>query len=44
MATPTVQPNLWEQLTPEQQARILAVLVQMLLRQLAPSEGPHDGQ
>jgi hypothetical protein len=44
MATLTLPPNLWEQLTPEQQARILAVLVQMLLSRLAPSEVADEPQ
>lgn len=39
---PTNRPNLWEQLTPEQQARIIAVLVQMLLRHLSPAKVADD--
>ena len=36
-------PTLWEQLSPEQQARLIAVLVQILLRRLAVSaEAVHD--
>jgi hypothetical protein len=39
----TTQQTLWEQLSPEQQARIIAVLVEMLLRHLArPVEAAHD--
>jgi hypothetical protein len=38
----TVQPSLWEQLTPEQQERIIAILVQMLLRHVTTVEVAHD--
>jgi len=39
---PTNQPNLWEQLTSEQQDRIIAILVQMLLRNVIAVELAHD--
>lgn len=39
---PTSQPNLWPQLTPEQQARIISALLQMVLRRLSPQEVAHD--
>jgi hypothetical protein len=38
----TVEPSLWEQLTPEQRDRVLAVLVQMLLRHVTALEVAHD--
>jgi len=38
----TDQPNLWEQLTREQQDRIIAILVQMLLRRLTIVEVAHE--
>ncbi len=42
MLMPSNQPNLWEQLTPEQQERIIALLVQMLLRHLTLLEVAHE--
>jgi len=39
----TTEPSLWSQLSPEQQARIVAILVQMLLRlPTRPVEAVHD--
>jgi hypothetical protein len=36
-------PTLWDQLTPEQRARIIAILVQMLLHLVSqPMETSHD--
>ena len=41
MQNPTL--TLWEQLTPEQRARIIAILVQMLLHLVnQPMEAGHD--
>ncbi len=40
----TEQPNLWEQLPPEQQDRIIALLVQMLLCQASALEVAHDSE
>jgi len=40
---PTTEPPLWQQLSREQQARIIALLVQILLRHLSPPpEVAHD--
>jgi hypothetical protein len=39
---PTIQPVPWEQLTPEQQASIVAILVQMLMHYLTANEASHD--
>jgi uncharacterized membrane protein YhfC len=36
------QPMLWEQLSPEQRARIIAILVQMLLQLWIQQEVQHD--
>ena len=44
MAMPSTPTELWQQLTPEQQARIIAVLVQMLVGHLTPSEVADDAQ
>ncbi len=42
---PTSEPNLWDQLNAEQRARIIAALVQMLLRHLTGSvEAAHDAR
>ncbi len=38
----TIEPSLWEQLTPEQRDRIIAILVQMLLRHATALEVAHD--
>jgi len=38
----TTPSSLWEQLTPEQQDRIIAILVQMLLRHVTSLEVAHD--
>jgi hypothetical protein len=38
----TPPPLLWEQLSPAQRLRVLAILVQMLLRQLIPPQEAHD--
>jgi hypothetical protein len=39
----TAEPTLWQQLSREQQARIIALLVQILLRHLGPRpEVAHD--
>jgi hypothetical protein len=43
IAMQTIEPTLWQLLSPEQQARIIAILVQILLRHLvAPAEVAHD--
>ena len=40
---PTTESNPWQQLSPEQQARIIALLVRILLRHLKPQpEVTHD--
>lgn len=40
---PTTEPTLWQQLSHEQQVRIIALLVQILLRHLrSVSEVTHD--
>jgi hypothetical protein len=39
----TPESNLWQQLSPEQRARIVALLVRMLLQQLSQQTGArHD--
>jgi hypothetical protein len=39
---PTIEPIPWEQLTPEQQASIVAILVQMLVHYLTANEAGHE--
>jgi hypothetical protein len=40
----TSEPVLWEHLTPEQQASIIAILVQMLVHYLTANEASHDAK